>query len=81
MGWRNAVSVPEHYQRTHGGLTLSGGEALLHADKLLPVLEKCREEGIPVAVETCGHVPTGNVNILSVFSRLFKRRMWNPSVI
>lgn len=47
----------DYYRRTHGGVTFSGGEALLHIDSLIPLLEKCAEAGIAVDFETCGHVP------------------------
>ena len=50
-----------YYQQTHGGLTLSGGEALLHVDRLTPLLKACHEAGISVAFETCGHVPAENI--------------------
>ena len=47
----------EHYQTTHGGVTLSGGEPLLQrrAD-LLHLLEGLKSEKIHVAVETAGDV-------------------------
>ena len=68
MDWKEIFQIVirdrAYYQRTDGGLTLSGGEALLHADRLLPMLEKCREQGISVAVETCGHVPAENVQMV-----------------
>lgn len=32
-----------------GGLTLSGGEALLHIHKIIPLLEQCRGRGIHIA--------------------------------
>ena len=47
----------DYYRQTHGGVTFSGGEALLHIDSLMPLLEKCAESGIAVDFETCGHVP------------------------
>lgn len=46
----------DYYRSTNGGVTLSGGEALLHIRKLIPFLERCRQQDISVAVETCGHV-------------------------
>ena len=38
-----------------GGLTLSGGEALLQKDGAVALLRACREQGISTAVETCGY--------------------------
>lgn len=40
-----------------GGVTLSGGEPLLQIDFAEGFCSRCREEGISVAVETCGAVP------------------------
>lgn len=46
----------DYYQKTKGGITLSGGEALLQTEALYPLLELCETEKIPVAIETCGYV-------------------------
>ena len=51
------VRDADYYRQTHGGVTFSGGEALLHIDSLMPLLEECAEAGIAVDFETCGHVP------------------------
>ena len=45
------------YRRSGGGLTLSGGEALLQADFAARLLQAAKSEGISTAVETCGAVP------------------------
>ena len=50
----------DYYRRTHGGVTFSGGEALLHIDNLMPLLEKCAKAGVAVDFETCGYVPEGS---------------------
>jgi pyruvate formate lyase activating enzyme len=44
------------YQTSGGGVTFSGGEPMLQADFLHPVLLRCREAGIHVALDTCGTV-------------------------
>ncbi len=44
------------YQKSGGGVTVSGGEPLLHAAFVREVFEKCRDEGINTCIETCGHV-------------------------
>ena len=52
----------DYYYKTNGGVTLSGGEPLLHdPDRLIPLLESLRKEKIHVAVETSLHVPWGNI--------------------
>jgi pyruvate formate lyase activating enzyme len=45
------------YEDSGGGVTLSGGEPLLQIDFLEGFCSRCREEGISLAVETCGAVP------------------------
>jgi pyruvate formate lyase activating enzyme len=47
------------YDRSGGGLTLSGGEPLAQPDFSLAVLRGCREAGIRTAVESSGHAPWG----------------------
>lgn len=42
------------YYRREGGVTLSGGEALLQKDFVLELLRRCQAEGIPCALETNG---------------------------
>ena len=38
----------------HGGLTLSGGEPLLHGQAILPLLHGAKEAGVTTVIETCG---------------------------
>lgn len=38
-----------------GGVTLSGGEPMMQSDESFELLQKCREDGINTAVETCGY--------------------------
>ena len=45
------------YENSGGGVTVSGGEPLTHADFVKRLFELCREEGINTCVETCGCVP------------------------
>ncbi|WP_104805615.1 4Fe-4S cluster-binding domain-containing protein [Blautia marasmi] len=45
------------FYEENGGVTFSGGEALLYVDELLPLLEKLEKESITIAVETCLFVP------------------------
>ena len=39
---------------TKGGLTLSGGEPLLHGRAVLPILQAAKDANITTAIETCG---------------------------
>ncbi len=45
------------YARSGGGMTLSGGEPLMHADIALPLLREARHRRIKTAIETCGCIP------------------------
>ena len=45
------------YETSGGGVTLSGGEALLQLPFALELMRRCHEENIRVAVETAGSVP------------------------
>ena len=45
------------YQKTGGGVTLSGGEPLMQPDFALELLSGCQKLGIHTAIETAGNVP------------------------
>ena len=40
-----------------GGVTLSGGEPLIHGEGAIELLKQCKKKGISTAVETCGYIP------------------------
>ena len=54
------------YDTSGGGVTVSGGEPLTHADFVAELFALCRGEGIHTCVETCGCVPR------SAFERVLK---------
>lgn len=43
-----------YFQHSGGGVTFTGGEALMQPEFLLAISKKCREYGVNVAIETCG---------------------------
>lgn len=45
------------YQKTGGGITLSGGEPLIQPEFSIELLSECQKLGIHRAVETAGNVP------------------------
>lgn len=61
----------DYYRQSGGGVTLSGGEALLQLDKMTPFLEKCRREKISIAAETRGYVPVSRVEAALEYVDLF----------
>ncbi len=44
------------YEENNGGVTISGGEALMHPEFVREVFKQCRAEGIHTCVETALHV-------------------------
>jgi pyruvate formate lyase activating enzyme len=45
------------YENSNGGMTVSGGEALVQSAFVREVLKKCREKGIHTALDTTGNAP------------------------
>ena len=52
------------FERSGGGVTISGGEALLQHEFVRDLLMECRREGIHTVVETALHVPEENVKAI-----------------
>ena len=46
----------DFYETSGGGITISGGECLMHADFCAELLKQIKAEGINTAVDTCGFV-------------------------
>ncbi len=49
------------YESSGGGVTVSGGEPLIHIDFVSELFRMCREEGISTCIETCGMVPSSSI--------------------
>jgi len=45
------------YERSDGGVTLSGGEPLLQPEFARAILARCKEEGLHTAIETAANMP------------------------
>lgn len=45
------------FDESHGGVTFSGGEAMLQANALVPLARALRDRGVSVLVDTAGCVP------------------------
>ncbi|WP_114195876.1 glycyl-radical enzyme activating protein [Edaphovirga cremea] len=54
---QNVLRDLPFYQRSGGGVTISGGEPFMQPELYAQLLERCRQHGIHTAVETCLHVP------------------------
>lgn len=48
------------YEQSGGGVTLSGGEVMTHIDFIEELVKSCKNEGISVAIDTCGYAPREN---------------------
>lgn len=65
--WRTVDDVLQEVKKDaafyhgKGGMTLSGGEALLQADFAEALLVASKSEGIHTAIETCGYAPWENM--------------------
>lgn len=55
--FRQIMRDAPFYKNTNGGVTFSGGEPLLQAKELKPLIKRCRAAGIHTAVETASYVP------------------------
>jgi len=52
---RQVLQDRGYYNRTGGGMTISGGELLFQADFAAALLDAAKEENIGVALDTCGY--------------------------
>ena len=59
------------YQRTGGGVTLSGGEPFMQPKLSQEILAACKQQGYHTAVETCLHVPWKNIEASLPYLDLF----------
>lgn len=59
------------YENSGGGVTFSGGEALLQKEFLLELLKQCKFRGIHAAVDTAGNVPWQSLEEVLPYTDLF----------
>lgn len=59
------------FERTGGGVTLTGGEPTAQAEFALAIARLCREAGLHVAMETCGLAPEDTLTRLAEAVDLF----------
>lgn len=45
------------YENSGGGVTLSGGDPLAQPDFALSIMQRCKDEGLHVTLDTCGYAP------------------------
>jgi pyruvate formate lyase activating enzyme len=59
------------FDESGGGVTFSGGEAMLQVDFLTEILKKCRQHGIRTAIDTAGFCPQENFKKVAPYTDLF----------
>lgn len=59
------------YEHSGGGITLSGGEALLQTEFCVELLQKMKAEGIHTAVDTCGNIPREKLDKVIPYTDIF----------
>jgi pyruvate formate lyase activating enzyme len=59
------------FKNSNGGLTLSGGECMLHPEYIESILRLCHEQKIHSVIDTCGHVPWQNFEYVLNFADMF----------
>jgi pyruvate formate lyase activating enzyme len=59
------------FNKSGGGVTVSGGECLCQPEFLLEILKKCKEEGIHTAVDTTGFAPWETIEKILPYTDLF----------
>lgn len=68
---RNLLSDKDFYESGSGGITLSGGECLMQAAFCAELLQKCKQNGLHTAVDTCGMVPRAALDSVIPYTDLF----------
>lgn len=58
------------YEESGGGVTVSGGEALVQPEFTKELLQRCHEEGVPTALDTSGHFKFEKVEVALPFTDL-----------
>ena len=61
----------EFYKNSNGGVTLSGGECLCHAEFCEELLKKLKDEGVNTAVDTCGFVSRKAIDAVAPYTDTF----------
>jgi pyruvate formate lyase activating enzyme len=59
-----------YYEKSGGGITVSGGEPTIQVDFIEDFLKKCTENGIHTALDTCGVASLSTLNRLLPYTNL-----------
>ncbi len=61
----------DFYDNSNGGVTLSGGECLIHTEFCLELLKKIKAHNIHVAIDTCGYIDSNVFEKIKPYVDLF----------
>ena len=61
----------KNFSASGGGLTLSGGEPLMHGEFSIALLKAAKERGLHTCVETCGYGDPGILKQMAAYTDLF----------
>ncbi len=61
----------DFYRRSGGGLTVSGGEAMMQFEPLLKLVKQAKENNIHVCLDTCGYAPSDNYKKIAAYVDVF----------
>ena len=61
----------DFYESSSGGVTLSGGECLMHPDFCAELLKRLKENGVHTAVDTCGFVSRVAIDKVMPYTDIF----------
>lgn len=68
---QTVIKDKDFYQRSGGGLTVSGGEAMVQFKPLLELLKKAKEADIHVCLDTCGQASTEKYKEIAKYVDIF----------
>lgn len=70
------------YDASKGGVTISGGEPLLHPEFVVELLKKLKNEGVHTCIDTAGNVPLENIKQIVPYTDLilFDLKAYDPLV-
>ncbi|MHA1125376.1 MAG: glycyl-radical enzyme activating protein [Candidatus Heimdallarchaeota archaeon] len=60
-----------YYEKSNGGITISGGEPAMQIDYAVTLLKKCKENNIATAFDTCGYTARKNLKRVLPYVDLF----------
>ena len=61
----------DFYENSGGGVTLSGGECLMHPDFCAELLKELKNNGIHTAVDTCGFIKKDSLDKVMPYTDIF----------